>query len=63
LYFGWILEDCWRRKKRKIMRTILTFMSGAVFGAYIAQNYKIPPIDQLLNDCLDKLKTKFPPKE
>lgn len=45
------------------MRTILTFMSGAVFGAYIAQNYKIPPIDQLLNDCLDKLKTKFPPKE
>lgn len=45
------------------MRGLIGFVAGAITGAYVAQNYKLPPIEEVLRERLEKLKAMFPPKD
>tara|TARA_Y100000022_G_C13156091_1_gene331773 strand:+ start:658 stop:789 length:132 start_codon:yes stop_codon:yes gene_type:complete len=39
------------------MNNLFTFVSGSIFGAYIAQNYDIPNISNLTKVFVDYLKS------
>jgi len=42
---------------------LLYFIGGAITGAYVAQNYEVPPVAKLLKDNFERIKAMFPPKE